>query len=394
MNNLTISCLLNDIKKNHDPAMFDFANDKIAKTVFEFHKSLPGYEPTPLVSLSALADKLGIAQLLVKDESQRFDLNAFKVLGASYAIAKVLGDILTLDENELMFDKILSRQPEFQNTTFVTATDGNHGRAVAWVAEKLGCKAVVYLPKNSSQARLKAIQQLGAKAAITDYNFDDTVKHAKKMAEKNHWILLQDTSWKGYEKVPTHIMQGYFTLVTEFLSQAPEVWPTHVFLQAGVGSFAAGVLARLYMLAQKDKPKFIVVEPEGAPCLYKSMKLCGGNPCRVKGDLPTIMAGLACGEPSLLGLNILRSGAWAFIKCSDHLARQGMKISGNALKGDSSIVSGESGAVTLGLVYELLANKRFAHIKQELGITTQASILLFSTEGDTDPDAYYDIVWF
>jgi len=388
-----ISCRLNDITENHDPSVFDFANDKIAGTVIEFHKSLPGYAPTPLVSLSVLADRLGIARLLVKDENRRFDLNAFKVLGASYAMAKVLGHTLNLDDNELMFDKILSRQSEFKNMTFVTATDGNHGRAVAWISEKLGCKAIVYLPKNSSPTRLKAIHQLGATAAITDYNYDDTVNHAKKMAEQNHWTLLQDTSWEGYEQVPTHIMQGYFTLVTEFLSQAPDIWPTHVFVQAGVGSLAAGVLARLCALAHKDRPKFIVVEPEGAPCLYKSMELCGGKPFRVQGDLPTIMAGLACGEPSLLGLNILRSGASAFIQCSDHVARRGMKILGNALPGDPSIVSGESGAVTLGLVYELIANNRFSHLKNKLEITKDAKILLFSTEGDTDPDAYYDIVW-
>ncbi|MBT3175923.1 MAG: diaminopropionate ammonia-lyase [Desulfobacula sp.] len=392
MNNINISCILNDIQKNHDPSLFDFADNKIAKTVFKFHKSLPGYEPTPLVNLSSLAKKLAIAHLFIKDESKRFDLNAFKVLGASYAIARVLANKLNLDKDEMIFNKILSRQPEFQNTTFVTATDGNHGRAVAWVSEKLCCKAVVYLPKNSSRARLKAIKQFGAKAFITDYNYDDTVIYANNMAEQNNWILLQDTSWEGYEDVPTHIMQGYFTLVTEFLFQKPKIWPTHIFLQAGVGSLAAGVLAGFQNISQKNKPKFIVVEPSGAPCLYESMKLRHGKPYRVRGDLPTIMAGLACGEPSILGLKILKSGARAFIKCSDHVARRGMKILGNALPGDESIISGESGAVTLGLVYELLSNKRFRLIKNELDITKDAKILLFSTEGDTDPDSYNKII--
>jgi len=251
----------------------------------------------------------------------------------------------------------------------------------------------VYLPKNSSPARLLAIKQFGAKAFITNFNYDDTVIYAEKMAKQNKWILLQDTSWEGYEKVPTHIMQGYFTLVTEFLSQEPKIWPTHIFLQAGVGSLAAGVLACMYTSAKKNKPKFIVVEPEGAPCLYNSMELNEGRPYRVKGDLPTIMAGLACGEPSRLGLRILKSRATAFIKCSDHVARQGMKIFGNPLPGDGTIISGESGAVTLGLVYELLSNKRFKHLKDKLDITRDAKILLFSTEGATDLEAYYEIVW-
>ena len=376
MTNLNISCLLNDLQTNDDPEIFDFSNIKIVEKVIKFHQSLPGYKPTPLVNLSCLANKLGISHLLVKDESQRFNLNAFKILGASYAIAKVLGNRLNLGEDELIFDKILSAQPEFQNTTFVTATDGNHGRAVAWVSEKLGCKAIVYLPKNSSPARLQAIKQFGAKAFITNFNYDDTVIYAEKMAKQKKWILLQDTSWDGYEKVPTHIMQGYFTLVTEFLSQEPKIWPTHIFLQAGVGSLTAGVLACMYTSAQKNKPKFIVVEPEGAPCLYNSMALNEGRPYRVKGDLPTIMAGLACGEPSRLGLKILKSRAAAFIKCSDHVARQGMKIYANPLPGDGTIISGESGAVTLGLVYELLSNKRFKHLKDKLDITRDAKILL------------------
>ncbi len=393
MNDLTISHHLNDKKNNDAPDIFDFAGIKTAQNVFKFHKSLPGYNPTPLVSLSGLADKLGIAHLFIKDESQRFNLNAFKVLGASYAIAKLLANKLNLREDEITFDNILSGASKYQNTTFVTATDGNHGRAVAWVAQKLGCKAIVYLPKNSSPARLKAIKLFGTKAFITNFNYDDTVIYAKKMADQNKWTLLQDTSWNGYEEVPTRIMQGYFTLVSEFLSQEPEIWPTHVFLQAGVGSLAAGVLACMTRITNKNLPKFIIVEPDGAPCLYKSMELCHGQSFRVKGDLPTIMAGLACGEASKLGLEILKSGASSFIKCSDHVARRGMKVLANPLPGDRKIISGESGAVSLGLVYELVFNKKFRPIKDELQITKDSRILLFSTEGDTDPDVYYEIVW-
>ncbi|WP_299981204.1 diaminopropionate ammonia-lyase [Desulfobacula sp.] len=393
MNGRNISCHLNDIQHKYDPSLFDFANDKIAMRVVNFHKSLPDYKPTPLIRLSSLADKLGIDELLIKDESQRFDLNAFKVLGASYAIAKVLGNKLNLSNDELTFERIVSEQFKFKKIIFATATDGNHGRAVAWTAEKFGCKAVVYLPKGSSLARLKAIKQFGATASIVNQNFDDTVIYAEKMAKENGWILLQDTSWAGYGEVPIHIMQGYFTLITEFLYQAQEIWPTHVFLQAGVGSFAAAILACLCSFTNKTTPIFVIVEPHGAPCLYESIKLCDGEPFKVKGDLPTIMAGLACGEPSHIGLRILNAAASAFIKCSDDVARRGMRVLGNPLAGDQAIISGESGAVTLGLVYELFSNKRHGNLKDDLCITGNSKILLFSTEGDTDPEAYREVVW-
>lgn len=392
MNGQNIIYYLNDSQQEYDSSLFDFANDKIATNVANFHKSLPNYKPTPLVRLSSLANKLEIDDLLIKDESQRFDLNAFKVLGASYAMAKVLGNKLNLDDDELIFENILSEQSKFQQITFITATDGNHGRAVAWAAEKFGCKAVVYMPKGSSFARLEAIKQFGAKASITDQNYDDTVIYAEKMAKDNGWILLQDTSWAGYEEVPKHIMQGYFTLITEFFYQEQKIWPTHLFLQAGVGSFAAAILAYLCNFTNKITPIFVVVEPYGAPCLYESIKLHDGEPYRVKGDLATIMTGLACGEPSHLGLRILNARANAFIKCSDDVARKGMKILGNPLGGDQAIISGESGAVTLGVVHEILFNRQPYNLKDELCITSNSRILLFSTEGDTDPDSYRKIV--
>ena len=186
-------------------------------------------------------------------------------------------------------------------------------------------------------------------------------------------------------------MQGYCTLVHEYLQQEEE-WPTHIFLQAGVGSYAAAVLSSFFCITEKPRPAVIVVEPKGAPCLYNSMKLCNGTPCKVEGDLPTIMAGLACGEPSTLGLKVLKKGATAFITCSDNIAERGMKILGTPLPGDQKIISGESGAVTLGLVAELYTNEKFAQIKKSLALDDDSTILLFSTEGDTDPELYYKIV--
>jgi diaminopropionate ammonia-lyase len=392
MNENDIACLVNLSSKELNPALFEFADHKIANHVSQFHHKLPNYAPTPLVNLSKLANHLKIKHLLVKDESQRFDLNAFKVLGASYAIAKYIVKLLGLAESELAFDKIIANKAKYENVTFVTATDGNHGRAVAWVTKLFGCKSVVYMPKGSSKARLEAIGGFGAKAYITELNYDDTVIYAQQQAQGNGWVLLQDTSWEGYEEVPRHIMQGYFTLVTECFSQEKDLWPTHVFLQAGVGSFAAAIVAYMSNFTDRSVPKFIIVEPKGAPCLYESIRHNTGEPLRIEGDLPTIMAGLACGEPSQIGWQILKYSALAFLTCSDDIARRGMRVLGNPMKGDQPIISGESGAVTLGALFEVLSNKIFQGIKEDLNLNSDSVVLVFSTEGDTDPEVYQEIL--
>ncbi len=393
MNKYDISCIVNKLTEAHSPSLLSFAELKTASNVGQFHRSLPTYTPTPLVNLTQLASHLCIEQIVVKDESRRFDLNAFKVLGASYAIAKHLAEVLELDGNDLTFNKIIANKSKYENVTFVTATDGNHGRAVAWAAKLFGCKSVVYMPKGSSRVRLEAICGFGAEASITILNYDDAVNYAIHKAQENGWVLLQDTSWEGYEKVPRHIMQGYFTLVTECLNQENEVWPTHVFLQAGVGSLAASIVAYMCNFTDRPTPKFIIVEPQGAPCLYESIKRDKGNPFRVEGDLPTIMAGLACGKPSQMGWDILKMSANAFLTCSDDVARRGMKVLGNPMRGDQRIISGESGAVTLGALFEVLSNKHFQTIKDGLNLKSDSIVLLFSTEGDTDPEVYRDIVW-
>jgi diaminopropionate ammonia-lyase len=390
-NKEAITCLLNTIPETLDSSAFAFADKQRANTVFNFHSSLPNYAPTPLVKLSSLADYLGIKDILIKDESKRFDLNAFKVLGASFAIAKYLGDFLGLNEEDITFSKIVDKQAMYQHITFVTATDGNHGRAVAWSAKLFGCKAVVYMPKGSSPARLEAIKNYAAEASITAQNYDDTVNYANQQAQKEGWILIQDTAWQGYEKIPLQIMQGYFTLVTEYLQQEQTIWPTHVFVQAGVGSLPAAILAHLCNLSDRPMPKFIVVEAQGAPCLYESKRM--NELTRVEGDLFTIMAGLACGKPSLIAWDILKSAASAFIACSDDIARRGMRVLGNPLAGDQRVTSGESGSVTLGALFEILSNKNFSTIKEELKFNSDSSVMLFSTEGDTDPEVYRDIVW-
>lgn len=390
---MKISCFINNIPRDINTDLLNFCDEKKSSNILDFHKSLPSYKSTPLVKLCSLADKLGIKNLFVKDESQRFDLNAFKILGASFAMAKILCERININNSEMTFEKIKSNQDNYKEVTFVTATDGNHGRAVAWMAEKFGCKAVVYMPKGSSLARLEAIKSFGAVASITEMNYDDTVAYAEKTGKEKDWFLLQDTAWDGYEEIPEYIMQGYFTLMTECLEDEKFVWPTHVFLQAGVGSLAASLLAFICKYTHQPKPIVVIVEPNGAPCLYESMKTNNGNSFRVMAELNTIMAGLACGLPSSTAFEILKENADAFIKCSDDVTCHGMRVLGKPLDGDLKIISGESGAVTFGVVNEILTKKEFAAIKNDLNLNEDSSILLFSTEGDTDPDAYREIVF-
>ena len=379
-----IECVINPFL-SADREAPSYANFDQFKAVKSFHQSLPGYFPTPLVNLGELASMLGIDALMVKDESWRFDLKAFKVLGASYAIAKEIKQHLGLEEKELSFDAIASHKSALKALTFVTATDGNHGRAVAWCAEKFGCKAVVFMPNGTSEFRLEAIKSHGAHAEITKLNYDETVVFSTQKAKENDWILLQDSSWEGYTTVPKHIMQGYFSLVSEFEDQTV-TWPTHVLAQAGVGSFAASIFS--YFLArQKPTPKLILVEPTGAACFFNSIQIGDGKPHLTK-ELDTMMAGLSCGQPSILAWNIIKPNCDAFVICNDQLAKKGMQLLANPIGNDAVVVSGESGAVPIGLVDEICTNQKYSLIKERLKFDGHSKILIFSTEGDTDPKVY------
>ncbi|RLB36924.1 MAG: diaminopropionate ammonia-lyase [Deltaproteobacteria bacterium] len=364
-----------------------------------FHSGFPQYKATPFLSLPNLAQHLGISHLFVKDESHRFGLNAFKVLGASYGIARYLAKRLGRDVEEVRVSELCSPdvRRKLGDITFATATDGNHGRAVAWTAQQLGQKSVVYMPKGSDPVRLANIRAHGAEAAITDLNYDDTVKMTFRKAEENGWTVIQDTAWPGYEDIPRWIMQGYTTLALEFMEQLQEqgiYCPTHIFLQAGVGSFAASVLGFLASYLGDDLPATVIVEPHNANCIYHSAKVGDGRPHAVKGDLNTIMAGLACGEPNAIGWEILRDYARAYVSCPDWVAANGMRILAAPLRGDTHIISGESGAVTCGVLEQLMVNPDYAEIREAIGLDSESVVVLVSTEGDTSPPTYRDIVWY
>lgn len=388
----------NRMREKKEKAPLDFLSPREIGKVRRFHESFPEYSPTPLRTLTELAAYLGVAGVYVKDESYRFGLNAFKVLGGSFAMAKYLAqrlntDISQLDYARLTSDEIRRRLGEI---TFTTATDGNHGRGVAWTANRLKQKSVVYMPKGSSLTRLENIRAEGAEASITDLNYDDAVRLATENAGKYGWAVVQDTAWEGYEEIPAWIMQGYGTMALEALEQLEAAGagrPTHVFAQAGVGSLAGAVQGFFAAACQEDCPVTTIVEADQADCLYQSVLANDGKHRTVGGDLATIMAGLACGEPNTIAWNVLRDYSHMFVSCPDWVAAKGMRLLGNPLGGDARVISGESGAVTAGLAAELMTNPALAAAKVQLGLNEKSKILLFSTEGDTDPQKYRSIVW-
>ena len=364
-----------------------------------FHQSFPQYEVTPLADLNALAAKLGIAGLHVKDESYRFGLNAFKVLGGSFAMANYIAGACGRDISDMTYDYLTSKELEddFGQATFFTATDGNHGRGVAWAANKLHQKAVVHMPKGSTQPRFDNIAAEGARVTIEEVNYDECVRMAAaEAAACERGVVVQDTAWEGYEEIPSWIMQGYGTMASEAAEQLRAEGierPTHVFVQAGVGSLAGAVVGYFTNLFPADPPTFVIAECTPAACLYKGAAAGDGDPRIVDGDMPSIMAGLCCGEPNILGWDILRNHAGVFVSCPDWVTARGMRILGAPAGEDPRVISGESGAVTTGLVATVMTDPAYADLRDAIGLDADSNVLCFSTEGDTDPEQYRRIVW-
>lgn len=377
-------------------AATDFAQYKTAESVRKFHSEFPEYKKTPLWKLSDLARELGIGDIFIKDESYRFGLNAFKALGGSYAVAKYLAKCL--GQEKLSYEYFVSNEAKEKigELTFVTATDGNHGRGIAWTAARLGQKAVVYMPKGTVLERVERIRDLGAEVIVTEENYDGAVRLAQEMSQKKGMVLIQDTGWKGYETIPRWIMQGYLTMALEAdeqLGKCGDKPPTHLILQVGVGSMAASVIGYFRHKYGKRSPRILIVEPNRADCGFRSIKSGTGNPCRVDGEMSTIMAGLACGELSSLAWPILESYGEVFFSCSDSLAAEGMRILGAPVGADPRVISGESGAIGMGVLWKLLTDSVYQELRTQIGLNEHARVLLFSTEGATDQKNYRDIVW-
>ncbi|BDC00698.1 diaminopropionate ammonia-lyase [Clostridium perfringens] len=389
---------LNTLPKTDKEDCIKFLSKEEVSKAKNFHESFSEYDKTPLVELDNLAKRIGVKGIYLKDESYRFGLNAFKVLGGSFAMGRYLADRLGEDIKDLPYERLTSDEvrEKLGDITFVTATDGNHGRGVAWTANKLKQKSVVYMPKGSSLQRLNNIKAEGADASITDLNYDDAVRLAAKYADEHNGLMVQDTAWEGYEKIPAWIMQGYGTMALEALEQLNSIKvikPTHIFVQAGVGSLAGAVQGFFASEFVEECPKTVIVESNLADCFYKSAIADDGEARFVGGDMQTIMAGLACGEPNTIGWEVLKNHSTAFVSCPDWVSAKGMRILGNPLKGDEKVTSGESGAVTTGLLYEIMTNEDYKDLKEALELDENSRVLLFSTEGDTDPEKYREIVW-
>ena len=381
-------------RKQGEKYDLSFMSLENAKKVQKFHAGFPMYQETPLTELKETAKALGLGTVYIKDESYRFGLNAFKVLGGSYAIGNYLAGKLGKTIDQMPYEELISEKTkkELGEITFVTATDGNHGRGVAWTANRLHQKAVVYMPKGSAKERLDNILAEGAEASITDLNYDEAVRLASRQAEEKGWVMVQDTAWEGYEDIPEWIMQGYGTMGYEAYTQLPEK-PTHIFLQAGVGSMAGAVTGFFASVYGEDRPVITIVEPNKADCVFCTAEANDGKLHFVTGEMNTIMAGLACGEPCSIGWNVLRDYADNFISCPDYMAAQGMRILGSPVQGDPRVVSGESGAAALGCVSEIMRDPKYADVRKKLGLNQDSRVLFFSTEGDTDQENYRSIVW-
>ena len=334
--------------------------------------SWPGYAPTPLVALPGRAAQLGLAKLWYKDERGRFGLKSFKALGGAYAVRR-----------------LLERHPGVspQEITVTCATDGNHGRSVAWGAQLFGCKCTIFIHETVSAARRAAIARYGAGVVRVKGNYDDAVRHAAASAARNGWFVVSDTSYEGYRDVPTDVMHGYGVMASEIVAQLGDAIPTHVFVQAGVGALAAAMCASFWLRWGERRPRFAIVEPTKADCFYRS--IAAGKPVAVTGELDTVMAGLACGEVSELGWEILETGADAVVAIDDAWALEGVRAFAHPAPGDAAIVSGETGAAGLAA---LLAVQGKAVMLGTLGLDTSSRVLLLGSEGDTDPEIYARIV--
>ncbi len=340
----------------------------------KFHTSLPEYKPTPLIRLSDLAKKHNVGNIFVKDESLRFGLNAFKVLGALYAI-----------------HKSLEKDPAIK--TFCTATDGNHGKAVAWSAKKFGKGAVVYVPRDTTAKRVEAIEKEGARVVQINGNYDESCKEAENNSKANNWTLIQDTAWDGYLEIPAMIMAGYLTMFSEIentLYPSPEKNIDIVFLQAGVGSMAASGIYYYLSKYGGQRPKIVIVEPEEADGILLSFK--ENKISTSKGNSDTIMAGLNCGTPSIGAWPLLKNGADYSLKVNDGYAKQAMRELYYPVGTDNRVISGESGAAGLAGFLAVMTERGFAPIKEALGIGRGTNILFINTEGDTDRQTFEEIV--
>ena len=355
-------------------------------------ESWPGYRPTPLRRLDDLARRTGVAEVRVKDEGGRFGLGSFKALGGAYGVFRAVAEEVAdrSGEEPPAADELVRGRtdPEVRKVTVTCATDGNHGRAVAWGAEIVGCRCVVYLPTHVTETREEAIASHGARVVRVDGDYDDAVARAERDAAARGWIVVSDTSYEGYDRIPRAIMQGYTVMVAEVLDKLGEdPLPTHVFLQGGVGGLAAAVAGHFWERFGPERPRMVVVEPEEADGLYRTAG--AGELREASGSLETLMGGLACRAVSPVAWTILTRGADAFVRIPDGAAVEAMRVLARGEGGDPPVVAGESGAAGAGALLRIGSDPEARRL---LALDAESRVLLFITEGATDPGRYRELV--
>jgi diaminopropionate ammonia-lyase len=356
----------------------------------------PGYAPTPLHCLSGLAKAAGVAGIHYKDEGGRFGLGSFKALGGAYAVSRVLARNVAAQTGAETVTSADLRAGRYRDLvaglTVCAATDGNHGRSVAWGAQSFGCRCVIYIPDAVSPGRQRAMEGYGAEVRRIAGTFDDAVRKADEDAGGAGWFVVADTTYPGYTEVPRDVMHGYGAMAAEAVEQlanreldgAP---PSHVFVQGGVGGLAAAVCARLWQHYGTARPRFALVEPAAAACFFASAR--AGRPVTVEGDLETAMGGLAAGECSMLAWDLLWAGADDFLTVTDPAALEVMRLLSRGIGGDPAVVAGESAVAGLAGALGALQHPETA---AALGLGPSSRVLVFGTEGATDPTLYREIV--
>ena len=350
----------------------------------------PAYAPTPLFNLENLANSIQVSRLWYKDESQRFGLKSFKALGGAYAVVRQL-QLRVKDATGVEPDMQALLERKFENivsrVTISCATDGNHGRSVAWGCQLFGCGCVIYIHRDVSEARQRAMEAFGAEVIRISGNYDDSVRQAAADAEQYGRTIVSDTSYAGYMDIPKDVALGYTVLLAEAVEQMGGEIPTHVFIQGGVGGLASAVCAYFWELWGKARPRFIVVEPEQANCLQQSAR--AGAPVVVEGDLDTLMAGLACGEVSALAWKILKPGVDDFLTVNEIAVPHTMRLLASGVEGDPPIEAGESAVAGLAA---LITARNSSELSGQLALDESSRIFILGTEGATDPELYQRLI--
>lgn len=372
-----------------------------ARAQLPLHRLLPGYAPTPLRDCPDLARELGLGAVAVKDEAGRFGIGAFKGLGASYAIFQVINGRWRQATGQAL-DPASFRDPTVRERlgeiTFAAATDGNHGRAVAWAARLIGQQAVIFMPADAARARVAAVQREGATVELIAGTFDDCVTACAGTAAARNWQVIADTAYPGNLEIPGYIMTGYSTIFAEIAAQTAAAGARAaaartaapfdaVFLPAGVGGLAAAGTVSLVQQYVAARPRLVCVEPEESACFLESIQRGGGEPIAARGNQRSIMVGLCCAVPSLLAWPVIRDAVDHFLAIEDDHALAAMRLYHR-----HGITAGESGASTLAGLLALLDRRDLAPARAQLQLDAQSRVLLINTEGATDPEHYARVI--